>query len=58
MAKKKEEATVICVLQDLLIFQMASAGAAQAQIREVVGVDMKRVNRIAKLLKKTRKIEE
>ncbi len=58
MAKKKEEATELSVLQDLLIFQMASAGVPQAQIRKAVGLDMNRVGRIAKLAKKTKKVEE
>ena len=57
MAKKREEPTILSALQDLLIFQMASAGVAQTQIREAVGVDMNRVNRIAKLAKKPNKGE-
>jgi hypothetical protein len=39
-------------LQDLLIVQLSLAGVGQAEIRQIVGVDMHRVNRIAKLLKK------
>ena len=58
MAKKSEEATVLSTLQDLLIFQMASAGVPQAQIREAVGVNMNRVNRIAKLAKTSNKEEK
>lgn len=58
MAKKSEESSVLTTLQDLLIFQMASAGVAQTQIREAVGLDMNRVNRIAKLAKKAKKAEE
>ena len=46
---KKIEPTILSALQDLLIFQMASGGVTQAQIREAVGLDMNRVNRIAKL---------
>jgi len=57
MGKKADEPTVLSVLQDLLIFQMASAGVPQSQIREAVGVDMNRVNRIAKLAKKPKKDE-
>jgi len=57
MAKKKEQATVLSTLQDLLIFQMASAGVLQSQIREVVGLDINRVNRIAKLAKRSKKRE-
>jgi hypothetical protein len=58
MAKKTEEATVLSTLQDLLIFQMAKAGVPQSQIRESVGLDMNRVSRIARLVKKTKKTEE
>jgi hypothetical protein len=52
MARKSDEASVLSVLQDLLIFQMAAAGVPQSQIRRAVGVNMNRVNRIAKSLKK------
>lgn len=55
---KKDEVTVLSTLQDLLIFQMARAGVPQSQIREAVGLDMNRVNRIAKLAKKTNKNED
>jgi hypothetical protein len=55
---KKVEATVLSTLQDILIFQMASKGVSQSQIREAVGVDMNRVGRIAKLAKKSAKSEE
>jgi hypothetical protein len=55
---KKLEATVLSTLQDLLIFQMASRGVPQGQIREAVGLDMNRVSRIAKLAKKSSKSEE
>lgn len=48
---KKSESTVLSMLQDLLIFQMASSGVPQAQIREAIGLDMNRVARIAKLAK-------
>jgi hypothetical protein len=58
MAKKAEEPTVLSVLQDLLVFQMACAGVPQAQIRTAVGLDMNRVNRIAKLAKKPKKGDE
>jgi hypothetical protein len=55
---KKVEATVLSTLQDLLIFQMASKGVPQGQIRDAVGSKMDRVNRIAKLAKKSSKSEE
>ncbi len=54
----KTEASLPSTLQDLLIFQMASRGVPQRQIREVVGLDIARVNRIAKLAKKPSKSEE
>jgi hypothetical protein len=55
---KRVEATVLSTLQDLLIFQMASKGVPQRQIREAVGLDIGRVNRIAKLAKNSSKSEE
>jgi hypothetical protein len=58
MAKKSNEVSVLSTLQDLLIFQMASAGVKQAKIRDVVGLDMNRVSRIAKLVKKLKKSED
>jgi hypothetical protein len=58
MGKKTEEPTVLSTLQDLLIFQMASAGVAQYQIRKAVSLDMNRVNRIARLAKKPKKAED
>lgn len=51
MARKKEEITVLSVLQDLLVFQMARAGVPQSKIRGALRVDMNRVTRIAKLAK-------
>jgi len=55
---KKAEPTVLSTLQDLLIFQMASKGVPQGQIREAIGLDMNRVSRIARLAKKSSKVEE
>jgi hypothetical protein len=55
---KKVEATMLSTLQDLLIFQMASKGVPQGQIREALGLDINRVNRIAKLAKKSAKSED
>jgi len=52
---KKVEPTVLTTLQDLLIFQMASNGVTQSQIRDVVCLDMNRVNRVAKLAKPPKK---
>ena len=58
MTKRTEETAVLTTLQDLLIFQMASAGVPQAEIRKVVGVEMYRVSRVARLVKKSKKAEE
>lgn len=57
MEKNVEEA-ILATLQDILIFQMASKGVTQTQIREAVGVDNNRVSRIARLAKKSGKSEE
>lgn len=40
------------LLRDLLIVQLGLAGVKQLDIREIVGVDIHRVSRIVKLLKK------
>lgn len=55
---KKDEPSVLSTLRDLLIFQMASRGVPQGQIREAVGLDMNRVSRIAKLARKSPRSEE
>ncbi len=57
MTKNPNDA-ILSTLQDLLIFQMATAGVKQSEIREAVGVDNNRVSRIARLAKKDRKNEE
>jgi hypothetical protein len=47
------------LLKDLLIATLANAGLTQLQIREIVGGDIYRVNRIAKYFKKSgRKVKE
>jgi hypothetical protein len=56
--EKDVQGQILSTLQDLLIFQMASRGVPQGQIREAVGLDMNRVSRIAKLAKKSSKSEE
>lgn len=56
--EKDVQGQMLAALQDLLIFQMASKGVPQGQIREAVGLDMNRVSRIAKLAKKPAKSEE
>ncbi len=52
---QKKELTTDDLLRDLLIVQLGLAGLAQHQIREIVGVDMHRVNRIVKHFKKITK---
>ena len=54
MPKKKEQ-TVEGLLRDLMIVQLGLAGLKQHQIREIVGVDIYRVNRIVKHFKKINK---
>lgn len=58
MSVKKEKTlqTTEDLLRDMLIVQLGLAGLTQHQIREIVGVDMNRVNRIVKHLKQDKKI--
>ena len=51
MAKEKV-GTVEDLLRDMMIVQLLLAGVGQREIREIAGVDMARVSRIGKLLKK------
>lgn len=53
--KRKKEQTTDDILRDLLIVQLGLAGLTQHQIREIVGVDINRVNRIVKHFKKISK---
>lgn len=57
MASKKQqkEQTTDDLLRDLLIVQLGLAELTQHQIREIVGVDIHRVNRIVKHFKKVSK---
>lgn len=57
MAKKKiqKENTTNELLRDLLIVQLGQIGLTQHQIREIVGVDIHRVNQIVKYVKKANK---
>ena len=57
MAKKAKEPSVQDLLRDLMIVQLALAGVGQHQIREIAGVDIHRVSRIAKLLKRSKEKE-
>jgi transposase-like protein len=54
MAKKKEQ-SIEDILRDLMIVQLGLSGVGQAQIREIVGVDIHRVNRIVKHFKQLKK---
>ena len=49
-AQKTE--TVEDLLRDMMILQLALAGVGQHQIRKVLRVDIHRVSRISKLVKK------
>ena len=51
-SKHKKSETVEDLLRDLMIIQLGVAGMGQLQIREIVGVDIHRVSRILKHLKK------
>jgi hypothetical protein len=53
--KQKKEQISEDLLRDMLIVQLGLAGLTQHQIREIVGVDIHRVNRIVKHFKKIRK---
>ena len=53
MAKGKER-TVEDLLRDMMIVQLLIAGIGQHEIRQIVGVDIHRVSRIAKLMKKNK----
>ncbi len=59
MAKKRQHASNDSseLLKDTLIAQLGMAGVPQQTIRQIVGCDIKKVNRIAKLLKSARKKE-
>ena len=49
MNKKKK--TIEELLQDLMIVELAKAGVPQSDIQKVVGVDILRINKIAKYFK-------
>lgn len=50
--KTQKGKTTDDLLRDILIVQLGLAGLSQHQIREIVGVDIHRVNRIMKYIKK------
>ena len=49
--QKQEKKTTDELLRDLAIIQLGLAGVPQQDIREIVGVDMHRVNRIVRHFK-------
>jgi hypothetical protein len=52
--KKLTESRVEELLQDLIIVQLALAGVPGHEIRKVAGVNMNRVTKILKAIKKAR----
>jgi len=50
--KPIKETAVDDLLRDLIIIQLGIAGVTQKDIRDIVGVDIHRVNRIVKTLRK------
>ena len=50
----KTDSKVEELLQDLMIVQLALAGVSGHEIRKVAGVDMNRVTKILKAVKKAR----
>jgi hypothetical protein len=48
----KDDSKVEVLLQDLIIVQLALAGVPGAEIRKVAGVQMNRVTKILKVVKK------
>lgn len=56
MAKKKKSTNTgdkqVELLQDLLIIELGKRGIPQQEIRKIIGVDIRRVNRIIKYFKK------
>ena len=53
--KQKKENTTDELLRNMLIVQLGLAGLTQHQIREIVEVDINRVNRIVKHFKNLNK---
>jgi hypothetical protein len=51
---KERQSSVEDLLRDMMIVQLLLAGIGQHQIRQIVGVDIHRVSRIGKLIKKTK----
>jgi hypothetical protein len=55
MADTKSTELMTGVLQDLLIIQLALSGINNHSIRKIAGVQMSKVTRISKILKKSRR---
>jgi len=55
VAKKEPIGELLGAIQDLLIVQLALAGADNHSIRRIAGVQMDRVTRISKELKKLKR---
>lgn len=55
MAKTKSSDPLLDAVRDLLIVQLAQAGVDNHSIRRIARVDMNRVTRILKVLKKRNK---
>jgi len=51
MPTKRNQKEPVELLENLLIVELAKAGVPQTAIRQVVGVDMARVNKIARFFK-------
>lgn len=53
MVKRKQQKPQMIedLLRDMMIVQLALAGIGQHKIRQIVGVDIHRVSRIAKYIK-------
>ena len=51
---RQKRQTAEDILRDMFIAQLAVASLTQQQIREIVGVDMHRVNRIVKHFRKVK----
>jgi hypothetical protein len=61
MTKNKRRSAADSVpelLRDLMIIELGTAGVGQREIRAIVGVDMVRVNRIVKHLRKGQRKQE
>jgi len=54
--KQKQELDTNDLLREQMIIQLGLAGLTQHQIREIVGVDIHRVNRVVKHFKNIKKI--